>query len=121
MLAAVLTRVSESGSAKTTRSYCLSVVAQERPAVVDDPRHPRVVVGVIGVMLDADALDGGVDLDRIHVLGAAIERDGHVRAAAGADDEHVVVRATREPLVDLVVERFLRLDRPDGGPGAGCR
>ena len=34
MLAVVLTRVSESGSAKMTRSYFLSVPAQERPAVV---------------------------------------------------------------------------------------
>ena len=70
MLAAVLTRVSESGSAKTTRSYCLSVVRRNARPSLTIARHARVVVGVVGVLLDADALDGGVDLDRVDVLGA---------------------------------------------------
>ena len=82
-------------------------VAQEGAAVVDVPRDARILVGAIRVLRDADGLDLGVDLDRVDVLGAVRQRLRHVAATAGPDDQHVVVRAAREPVVDLLVEGFL--------------
>jgi len=47
-----------------------------------------------------------IDLDRVDVARALLLRDRHVRAGAGANDEHVVVRPAGEPVVDLVIERL---------------
>ena len=95
--------------------------AQERAAVVDERRDARILVRVVGVVLARRSAGCWVDLDRVDVAGAVGQREGHVRAAAGAHDEHVLVRLVREPLVDLVVERLLRRRRRSGAPGAGCR
>ena len=63
---------------------------QERPAVVDVGRDPRVEVGAVGVAVASQALQGRVDLDRVHVPGPLGQGHGHVVAGAGPDHQHLV-------------------------------
>ncbi|MFN8518307.1 MAG: hypothetical protein U0667_02710 [Chloroflexota bacterium] len=83
--------------------------AQERAAVIDVAVHPWVVVGLVGVVLDADLLDARVDLHRVDALDVRVvgEQQRHVRARPGAHHQRGLEGVTREPLVDLVVERLL--------------
>ena len=46
---------------------------QERPAVVDVPGDPRVLVGLVGVAVDADLHDPRVDVDRVDVACAPLD------------------------------------------------
>ena len=86
---------------------------QERPPVVVDPGHARIVVRPVRVVADTDLLDLRVDLDRVDMLGAVLERHRDVRAGAGPDDQHALERPLREPAIDLLVERVDRaVDRP---------
>ena len=66
--------------------------AQEMPAVVEMRRHARVLIGMIGMLVDADVLDDGIDLDRVEPLDAEAQRVRHVVARTGADDQHVLER-----------------------------
>ncbi len=61
---------------------------QERTAVVDVHADPGVLIGVIGIVLRAEALQRRVDLDRVDVRRALRQRDGDIGARAGADDQH---------------------------------
>ena len=105
--AVLLTSVSESGSAKMTRSYFLSVVRRNaRPSLLMR-RDARVVVGLVrdGASMPICWI-ARIDLDGVDVPGpVALARCADVRPAAGADDQHLVVGPAREPVVDLLVER----------------
>ncbi len=79
-------------------------LAQERPPVVDRRRHPRILVGPEHVLVAADPVDRGIDLDGVDVAVAALDRRGDVVAGPGADDQHVVEAVAREPLAHLRVE-----------------
>ena len=63
---------------------------QERPAVVDVDRHPRVLVRMLRMQVAAEPLQHGIDLHRIDVLRAVGERQGDVVPAAGPDDQDVL-------------------------------
>ena len=54
--------------------------AEEIARVVDDDVHPRVVIGVLGVIVPAEEDDRRIDLDRIDMGGAHAQRGGHVVA-----------------------------------------
>jgi hypothetical protein len=73
--------------------------AQEVPPIVQVPHDARILVGVIGMKVDADVLDCRVDLDRIDAIGSEVRRVRDVVAGAGADDQHVLER--RAPAVLL--------------------
>ena len=88
--------------------------AEERASVVHEARNPRIIVGTVRMPFLSDLEHERVDLDRVDMRGAVLQRDGRVRAGAGADDEHVAEMATGEPLVELV-ENGLLLVRI-GGP-----
>ena len=94
---------------------------QEGAAVVDDPGHAGIVVRAVRMVANADLLDLRVDLDRVDVARAMLERDRDVRAGARADDQDPVVRPLREPAVHLLVERVESPLRSATSPGAGCR
>ena len=79
-------------------------VAQEGPAVLDAHRYVRVCVRLGGVEPSRDVHDGGIDLDRVDVVGTTLDRHRRVVARSGADHQDAVVRLPREPLVELGVE-----------------
>jgi hypothetical protein len=96
---------------------------QERPAVVDVGRDPRVEVGAVGVAVTSQALQGRVDLDRVHVPGPVGQGHGHVVAGAGSDHQHLVQGPGRQVPVGEEVERRRRaqaLDRAGDLVGAVC-
>ena len=103
-LAWLLTSVERIGQGEDHEVVALVGVGQEGAAVVDVSGDALAVVGPVRVPLDADGLDARVDLDRIDVPRAPLEGQGHIRAASRADDQHLVERPPREPLVDLLVE-----------------
>ena len=55
------------------------------------------------MILGPDLLDGRVDLHGVDVLRALRQGDGDVGAGPRADDQDVVERPVREPVVDLAV------------------
>jgi hypothetical protein len=59
---------------------------------------------MIGVLVDADLHQGGIDLDRINVIRAVSQCLGHVAAVAGADYEDIAELVVGEPAVDLGVD-----------------
>ena len=117
---APVTSASESGSANRIRSYLRVGALQERAAVVDVPGHPRVVVGLVGVLLHADLQDPRVDVDRVDMVGALAQRDRDVGAGAGADDQHVVERVAGRPLVGRPVNSSRLLQLPLAGAIIWC-
>ena len=64
--------------------------AQEMASVIEMRHDARIAVRMIGMVVAADVLDDGVDLDRIDVLGAEFQRVGEIVARPRADDEHVL-------------------------------
>ena len=76
-------------------------VVEERPTVLDVHRHARVLIRVVGVMVATESIQQRVDLHGVDVCRALRERDRHVVAAAGADDQHVRERVLRRVLVGL--------------------
>ncbi len=97
-LAAVLTRVSESGRAKMTRSYCLSVLRRKaRPSLTMRVTRGSSY-GWFGMVARCRSAGCCGSISTASTCLAPRSRaTRHVRAAAGADDEHVVVGPTREP------------------------
>ena len=55
-------------------------------SVVDVDRHPRILIGTIGIEPAPERIDTGIDLDGVHVFRTVSQRDRNVRAAARADD-----------------------------------
>ncbi len=88
---------------------------QERPAVVDVHGHPRVLIGMVGVALLADLHDPRVDVDGVDVLGALGQCDRDVGPGPCADDQYVVQRVVRSPLVRLGVLLLAVGQLPVGG------
>ena len=62
-----------------------------------------------------EVVEARVDLDRVDVLGAPLQRDRDVVAAARADDEHVVELVVLDAVVGEVVERVGVAVGPDRG------
>ena len=79
--------------------------AHERATVVDVDADPRILVDALGMEVAADLGELRVDLDRVDVRRAVVQRQRDVRAAAGADDQDVVEVLVREPAVDLAMEQ----------------
>ena len=77
---------------------------EERAPVVDRERYARIVVHALGVEVDPDLCELGIDLDRVHVPGTACEGERRVGAATGTHDQRVVEGPLREPIVDLAVQ-----------------
>ena len=111
--AEVLTSVSESGRAKTTRSYG-SVVRRRNARPSSMIRVTRgSSYGRFGWSSDPDLLDLRVDLDRVDMARAMLQRNRHIGAGSGAHDQHPLERPIREPAIDLLVERIDRsVERP---------
>ena len=78
---------------------------QQRPAVVDVHVDPGVVVRVVGVVLTPELQQPRVDLDGVDTRRAALQRDSHVDAVAGADDEDVARAGPRHPHIGQRVRR----------------
>ena len=76
---------------------------QEGTTIRDDAGHPRVIVWVFGMVLDADRLDLRIDLDGVDVLRSLPKRDRHIVAVPGADNEHAVGRGADPFIRDLVI------------------
>ena len=78
----------------------------ECPSVGHVRGHPSVLVGPFGIQLEAEGKKLGIDLDRVHLLGAGLEGKGDIVSVAGADHKHAIelwiiehpVRPGRQPI-----------------------
>ena len=59
--------------------------------------------------LAADADDERIDLDRVDMMRAVLQRRGDVRAGAGPEDQHVIERVAEHRIRPLI-EVFLVVD-----------
>ena len=75
---------------------------QECPTVVDDPVNTGILIGMVGMELDADGHQLRIDLHRVDRLGAIGERGCHIVAVACPDHEDAR-RWMREAPVDQLV------------------
>ena len=113
---APVTRASESGSANRIRSYLVSVVSRNaRPSLTCRVTRGSAY-GRSGFFSTPMLHDPRVDVDGVDVLRALRQRDRHVRAGAGADDQHVAERVAGRPLVRQPVLRLL--PEPGAAPPA---
>ena len=96
--------------------------AQEAAAVVDVHRDAGVGVRDVGVIPLAQVEDGRVDLDRVDVFRAVVERGGDVVPRAGADDQHLFERRAAGIAIQQVRQRVAGAAVTiDAGPSAGGR
>ena len=76
------------------------------PRIVGHHGHARVPVRPIRMVLSPQPHDDGIDLDRVDARRAVLQGRRHVRARAGAEDQHVL-EAVAEHLVRPLVEVLL--------------
>ncbi|TDM81405.1 hypothetical protein CEE95_14840, partial [Lactobacillus crispatus] len=65
-------------------------------------------IGLVGMVVDADVLDRGIDLDRIDALHAEAQGVRQVVAGAGADDHDVLERRAAAVLLQQMDQRIGR-------------
>ena len=78
---------------------------QEVAAVVQVHDDARIVVGAVGMIALAEALDHRIDLDRVDARGAPREGAADVVARAGADDQHLAERRPPAVAIEQVRQR----------------
>src|ERR1035437_8690022 len=83
------------GEGKHDEVILLSGVLEELTAIGDVNADPRVLVRLVGMVVETDLVELGIDLHRVNVLGAVSQSNSDVVAVAGADDEDVVERVAR--------------------------
>ena len=62
---------------------------EEFTTVCDVHADPRILVRVVGMVVDADLVELGIDLDGVDVLGSVRQRNRNVVAIARTDHEDV--------------------------------
>ena len=91
---------------------------QKMPRIVVDDGHARIAVGMVGMPFGAEAENHRIDIDRVDMFRAVLQRRGDVSAAAGAENQDVVERVAEHACT--ATDRSIPCARPAPSTGGRC-
>ena len=81
---------------------------EKMPAVVQVFNNTRILVRMVGMVMNPDILDHRIDFDGVDMGRAESQRVGKVVARTGADDQHIAKGSSAAVLLEQVHERIGR-------------